>query len=152
MAVVQRQHGGVGITGGGFEHAQVGQALRTDNRAQPGDARGRGVPIATVQPEFDVREGRAQLPHAVQVVTGTANGVEVGDVNRIERTQRQQRVQHGRWIAVGAQACAGGAVARAVSTHRAHDLPALEIEYRNQVHARYCVRAGHLPASGGPPT
>jgi len=90
---------------------------------------------AVVDPEFEFGISSFQPRQNRIAVAGSFDRIEIGDIEGPEWENRQQAAGHVERIACGCERRLDRTIKRALSQTRAHDLPSLQINDRNDFHA-----------------
>jgi len=100
-------------------------------RRLPGSGR-RCIGKAAVHPEFEIRIRALQPLHYTSVIAPSQDGIQIGDINPLERIQRKQSRHHGLGTAGIAQGRFQWLICFASAAKSAHDLPVHQVEYGDE--------------------
>lgn len=92
---------------------------------------GIGVAESGVEPQFQLRETLLQRAHDRRVVAAALDCVKVGDIERPERMQPEQRLDNGNRVAPAAERTLQRPIRAAVAAARVHHMPSHQIDNRN---------------------
>ena len=99
-----------------------------------GHCSGIGSGEATIEPDFNARQGLSQGGKQIALRAFPCQGIQIGDVQRAAGAVLKQRARHVQGRAARAQLRHHGAVAGAVATDGAHHLTVEKIDDRHDLH------------------